>query len=181
MATSLIIDWVGLDYRQGQELTDQPYSGDASQWLDLGYYPITAISSVKIDDVVLAVSKYKTPAQHNQADGYLYNASGWEEGVGNIKVSFTHGYAELPNLVKHVASQVAALMKKETQTQNIRSESIGEYSVTYITDEQDKTEVETLLAQLPKKISINAVGQQPDQGSIRDQLYRRERSGGLNL
>ncbi len=181
MATAIIMDWVGFDYSQLQAFTDKPYSGDGKEWLDLGFYPISAITNVKIDGSLLDADKYKTPAQHGAADGYLYNATQWEIGVGNITVTFEYGYAEVPELVKHICSQIAALMKKETQVQNIRSESIGEYSVSYITDEADKTETETLLRPLPRRSSISAVGQQPDNTTLRDQLYARERSEGLNM
>lgn len=179
LATSLIRNWTGVDYHaQGNSVTDKVYSGDGNEWLDLGYYPIINVSSVKIDDSLVASGDYLAPAQHGQADGYLYKSTGWDLGTGNIKISFTWGYSEIPDLIKHIASQIAALLKKETQVQNIKSESIGEYSVTYVTGENNRTEVENLLGQLPKHQSITAVGQMPDTTSVDEQLLEQERLKG---
>jgi hypothetical protein len=143
-------------------------SGDGSQWLDLGYYPITGVASVNYIDpqdvtTSVASSVYMTPAQHGEADGYLYNSAGWASGQGNIQVTFTYGAnGDMMELVRSVASWISAYIKREGTVSNVRSETIGAYSVQYIQDNKARSAIDTQLELLPRHWNIGAVGQQPD-------------------
>lgn len=155
-ATAVIKNYTGMHFDKGHSYTNKVYSGDGRYWLDLGIYPIIAVSSVKIDDT--AITNYKTPAEHGNADGYLYRSVVWPEGVANIKVSFTYGYIEVPQIVKTIASRIAALLKNE-RLDNVNQERISDYSVSFVNNRTTQDLIDRLLNDLPKDSKISAQGQ----------------------
>lgn len=72
---------------------DEEYDGTNSANLLLGQYPVSSISSVKIDDVIIDASEYKI--RKNMGSLVRLN-SNWPNGVLNIKVSYTAGYNPVP-------------------------------------------------------------------------------------
>lgn len=165
-ATALIKNSTGLDYDKTHTITSKIYSGDGKYWLDLGYYPLIKITSVKISDS--AITDYRVPhgvvsndsgiKEHDGPDGYLFRKNTWPESRNNIEVSFTYGYAQVPQLIKDVASRVAALLKNEV-LKNIATEKIGDYSVSYVSSQETQDKIDRLLTLLPKDSKITAVGQ----------------------
>lgn len=159
-ATALIKNYSGIQFDKIHSFTNKVYSGDGREWLDLGYYPIVAVSSVLISDT--AYTDYKTPVNHGGADGFLYREYGWPEGVANIKVSFTYGHNEVPQIVRDIASRIAAIIKNE-KFENIQEERLDAYSIRYAVTEGGSKNIEDqinkLLERLPKDSNITAIGQ----------------------
>lgn len=155
-ATAIIKNYTGMHFDKGNSVTNKVYSGDGGHWLDLGYYPIIAVSSVTMNDT--PITNYDTPDEHGNADGYLYRETGWNEGVANIKVSFSYGYSTVPQIVKTIATRIAALLKNE-RLDNVLREQLGEYTVSFVYDRTTQDLIDRLLVDLPKSSDIFAQGQ----------------------
>jgi uncharacterized phiE125 gp8 family phage protein len=73
--------------------TDEEFDGTGGSRLLLGQYPVSQITSVKIDDVEVDPSEYKI----RKGIGSLIRVKSiWPKGFLNIKVSFQAGYSEVP-------------------------------------------------------------------------------------
>jgi hypothetical protein len=108
--------------------------GGAGQWLTLPGLPITAVSSVLLDDV--AVTDWRLRTQR------LWRAAGWQSGYGpsEVTVTQTHGLPDVPaDIVDLVCRFTAAALTAfragdggaSLATGIITSERIGDYAVTY--------------------------------------------------
>ncbi|MFC4768738.1 head-tail connector protein [Effusibacillus consociatus] len=77
--------------------TDEEYDGTGSQNLYLKQYPISSITSIKIDDVVVAATEYKT----RKESGIVVRMNAmWDKGILNLKVTYQAGYAAIPSDVE---------------------------------------------------------------------------------
>ena len=115
---------------------------DDEIWLD-GYggsilflpeLPVVAVSQVVEGGVTLTASDY-TLGQH----GMLHRARGpWSRGVQNIRVTYTHGYAPIPDQIVSICTRAAA---REYQAglraaemggvAGVQATSLGDYAVQY--------------------------------------------------
>lgn len=89
--------------------------------------PVTAVSAVLADGV--ALSDYKL------LNGALARPCGFSEGV-EYTVTYTHGLATVPSdivdlVCRLVGQELLALRAGETGSRAVKSERIGDYSVTY--------------------------------------------------
>lgn len=74
--------------------TDEEYDGTNSSNLLLSQYPVSSVSSIKIDDVLVDPSEYKV----RKGSGILVRLnSKWPKDVLNIKVTYTGGYNPVPS------------------------------------------------------------------------------------
>ncbi|GGV13605.1 hypothetical protein [Streptomyces spectabilis] len=107
---------------------------DDSQWLHLPGPPIQAVASVAIDGQT--VTDWKLTAHK------LWRANGWRTGCepSDVEVVQTHGLptvpADLVGLVCRIAAAVLVHQRAQPDgeglaAKDIRSERIGDYSVTY--------------------------------------------------
>lgn len=107
---------------------------EAVQWLRLPGPPVTAVASVKLDGA--AVTDWRLRS------GMLWRAAGWTgtDGPSEAEVTYTHGLPNVPaDIVDLVCRMVAAALaayRSEPDglglaARDVRSERIGDYSVTY--------------------------------------------------
>jgi hypothetical protein len=107
---------------------------DNSQWLTLPGPPIQSVAAVEIDGQ--AVTDWRLRSHQ------LWRASGWASGYGpsEVTVTQTHGLPTLPEDIVGLVCRIAAacLVAHRSQpdgeglaARDIRSERIGDYSVTY--------------------------------------------------
>lgn len=123
--------------------TAQKYDGDGSRSLILRQYPIISIAQIDIDGSTLDSTAYYDPT--NYADG-IYADLGivkrvdygiWIKGFQHIEVTYTAGYATIPEDLELCATKIAADIFNETKTAAqgqagpIKAEKIGQYSITY--------------------------------------------------
>lgn len=159
-ATALVKNYTGIQYDKVHTITNKIYSGNGQNWLDLGFYPIQAITSVQINDTTY--TDYKTPSEHGEADGFLYREYGWPKGVANIKVTFTYGYDVVPQLVRDATARIASIIKNE-KFDNVQDERINNYSVRYAVSQSGsqntEQQINAILMRLPKDSNITSVGQ----------------------
>ena len=125
LATVLIQGATGQALSQVSEDTVE-IDGTQTAVVLLPEIPVTAVASVSVDGDELDTDAYSWGArgQLRRIDG-----AAWPEGLRNIEVTYTHGYAVLPKAVTSIATQLAARIY-ETPTIP-KSETIGGYSVNY--------------------------------------------------
>lgn len=115
----------------GQTLTEVEdetivLDGSGTRVLLLPELPVSAVSSVSVDDEELDADEYQW-----SADGYLKRrAQPWPEDLRSIEITYTHGYATIPPLVVSLTAKLAARLLDGSVS--VRQESIGSYSVTYL-------------------------------------------------
>ncbi|MGP3686528.1 hypothetical protein ACTVZO_17780 [Streptomyces sp. IBSNAI002] len=108
--------------------------GEAGQWLRLPGLPVTAVASVEIGGT--AVTDWRLRS------GMLWRAGGWSSGDGpcEVEVTYTHGLPTVPadivDLVCRMTAAALAAYRSEPDgmglaARDVRSERIGDYSVTY--------------------------------------------------
>ncbi|MFJ9558054.1 hypothetical protein ACIRPH_29975 [Nocardiopsis sp. NPDC101807] len=107
--------------------------GDGEPWLSLPAPPVTAVDEVLVD--AQAVTDWRL------VGGWLWRPSGWQPTVPcEVTVTYTHGLPEVPaDLVDLVCRIAAAILVASRSSEDgtgiaagdIRSERIGDYSVTY--------------------------------------------------
>lgn len=108
--------------------------GEADQWLTLPAPPITAVTHVEVDGVPVADWRLRN---HR-----LWRAAGWTAGSypSEVEVAQTHGLPDVPSDIVDLVCRIAAaaLMAYRADedgaglaAEDIRSERIGDYAVTY--------------------------------------------------
>jgi hypothetical protein len=123
----------------GEETPDyRVYDGDGSPWLAID--DCVEIVSVEIGGdfatalaAVTDASAYPAIAPHRK----LYRAAGFPCGIQNVRIAARWGYREdLPEDLKFAATVIVGgvLFAKQPGVQGKKSESIGNYSVTYSDD-----------------------------------------------
>lgn len=125
--------------------TDEEHIGNYKQLLQLRQYPVTALTTVKIDDAVLDSTSYSMNLQDAER-GRIYKADGWTwEGyltgyVGeptaplrSIKVTYTAGYTDIPADIKDVVCQMVdeAINIQSSGGAGLKQIVQGELSYTY--------------------------------------------------
>lgn len=119
--------------------------GSGTDALVLKEFPVTEVSSVAVGDDELTVDDdYKL-----NGNGTLirlpYSTAKWTKGRQNVAVTYDHGYADddFPRDVRVVALQVAARIFRQQASSGIQSETLGSYSVSYITSQAAKADLLT--------------------------------------
>lgn len=108
--------------------------GTGSTKLFLPELPVNSIASVKIDGVLLDPTCYALAE-----NGVLWRKYGkWAVGAQNIEVTYTHGYASIPEDVKGVCYRSASRLyqaqlkaKRQDFMSGLQSVSVGDWSETY--------------------------------------------------
>lgn len=92
-----------------QTYTDEEYDGTGTKNLPLNNFPVSTITSIKIDGVLIDVTEYKT----RLSSGIVVRLdSTWPEGIMNIKVSYTAGYASVPPDIELAAKHLVMFFYK---------------------------------------------------------------------
>lgn len=97
--------------------------GDGSQALILPAAPVIGTPTVKVADVL--VTDFSVSSRH----GVLRRKAGWSDDLGNIEVTYTHGYENIPGDI-----QDAVLEQAELQFQilaGVTQMSLGSQSVAF--------------------------------------------------
>lgn len=106
------------------------WAHDVDQWLDLPGRPVSAVSSVTVDGVVLAADRFKL------VDGRLWSSSSWggSEPV-EVVVTMTHGLPTVPPWVVQLVCDLAISGTNAAPTgaadPRVVAERIDDYSVTF--------------------------------------------------
>jgi len=96
--------------------------GNGTQSLNLPAAPVVGTPTVTIDGT--AVTDFRTSAKN----GILRRSSCWPDDLGNIQVTYTHGYAEIPGDIADAVLEQAQLQYEVlagVAQMSLGSQSIG--------------------------------------------------------
>lgn len=132
-ATEVIKNWCQQEIEQVSEELTIDCAGGAKIFLP--ELPVTAVTKVVADDVELTASVDYKLGQH----GILYRVNGyWPDGIQNVEITYTHGYATIPEDIVGVCARSAARVyqaglraKEQGGVMGIASLTLGDYSVSY--------------------------------------------------
>lgn len=132
--------------------TNEVYSGDGSQFLELRNFPVTTLSQLQMrtgdfsapnwETIDTALYQLKTEGGQDRGIIYLaspgllvagFNDSGFIKGTNNFRTTYTAGYAfaSLPNDLQEVCIEIVSyLFNRRKATPGMRSETLGRYSYT---------------------------------------------------
>lgn len=99
-ATELIESLCGVSFTSTE--TTEALSGNATTVLTPSKARITEVSAASIDGTALTTGDIVLTSVG------LYYASGWTRGVGNVAITYTHGYEETPLPVKRAVIRLAS-------------------------------------------------------------------------
>ena len=110
--------------------------GNGSFLMVLPFSPVTAISYLRIGGRTISAA---TPGGTNY--GYFLDSRGvlrlrgerFERGIGNIEISYTAGYAAVPEAVERAAVRMVGWRYRERDRLGASSKSIGGETISYQT------------------------------------------------
>jgi hypothetical protein len=140
LASAMVEQFIGRDVAQVEDDVEV-IDGTGTSHIQLRHWPVSAVSTVvEEDEELVANDDYEW-----SADGYVRRISNncvsvpsgwtcdnqhrWTRKLRAIEVTYTHGYATIPDVIRLVTAQAAARILDTPST--IKQESIGGYSVTY--------------------------------------------------
>lgn len=98
-------------------------SGSAELWLP--EWPIISVTAVAVDAVTVP------PAEYTFGGGVLRRLrQRWPVGTGNVTVTYTHGYTQLPGDLRLACLQLAQALWEGRA--DVSRQADGDYAVTYV-------------------------------------------------
>ena len=125
------------------------YNGNGQMQMTLKQAPITAITSLTIDEVAIPAATTSQTYGYMFENSTLYLVSGnpgvsglpgnaparFGRGMRNVYVSYTAGWSTVPADIKHAATlQCAYEYQRQRNAIGMRSENQGQQQTNYITD-----------------------------------------------
>jgi hypothetical protein len=128
-------------------------------WLELPERPIVAVSTVRA--TVLGQPALTQPAllpgvHYLIVGGMLYTAYGGWSRYGTVSVTYTHGFAVIPDDLRTITLTIAARLVLNPQ--NVRSETIGSYTYTLSGDTSGLSMYEKAVARRYRVATHSMVG-----------------------
>lgn len=136
-------------YRTDETTNRYDGSGERSQLID----PVHTITEVMVDDI--AVDPLEAPYNSDIKTELKLRFSTFAAGDANVSVTGIHALKKnLPAPVAHACTVFVGILLKQVKDQRggVKSEKIGEYSVSFMTDEERldyKMAVEAVTAYRP--------------------------------
>lgn len=137
------------------------YDGNGSNILFLRNFPIIAITSIDLWDTYLNQSTQSFTVYTDyllySEEGCIYLRGGWCEGNRNYKIVYTAGYANqaaVPEDLELSCNMLAAYYYANPDKAGIKSEGIGNYSVTFLAESEDMPPPIKMLLKAYRKLSI---------------------------
>lgn len=130
-ASAFVLKYVDVDGFAVAAYTEK-YNGPGGTVLCPDHRPITAVTSLAVNGTAIAASI-------NCSDsGYVFDRSGiylrgyrFHEGFMNVDVSYSAGYAAVPDDIKQAVVEIAAEKYQRRLRLGISSKSIGQESIAF--------------------------------------------------
>lgn len=119
--------------------SNERYSGDGGHYLFLRNYPATSLTSIEY-----MTGDYNSPnweaydsefysivTTDEKNGGVIYNDIPFYGGENNLRVNYTAGYTTIPEDIQQACLDLVSWFYKKRKTHGIKSESLGDRSVTY--------------------------------------------------
>lgn len=108
-----------------QERTET-YDGTGSDLLLLRQVPVTAVARVLVDGQELPATSYRmTPLSLVRLGGW------WPTGWGNVQVTYTAGYADVPSDVEQAVLEICGYRWREKDRIGVASKGFGQETTTF--------------------------------------------------
>jgi uncharacterized phiE125 gp8 family phage protein len=108
-------------------------NGSGSRLMAFANYPVTAVSSLKVDtNVIQPAADVVSPGY--RFDGRLLYVNGgcFNKGIANVEVSYTAGYATVPAELEQAVIELVAMRYRERDRIGHQSKSLGGETVSFI-------------------------------------------------
>lgn len=106
-----------------------------------------SITSVEKDDTVLSTDYWQSYPATAPYLALTHKTGTWEEGIDNYTVTGKLGYASVPGDITAIATELAVnyfSSKRDTTGAAVKSERVGDYSVTYATSSTSEGSLMTI-------------------------------------
>lgn len=133
---------------------DIKLDGNDLDWIFIPHYPIQSITLLKIGDTEIDSPDYKFYATGRISLENNY----FVKGLQNIQVTGTYGFSAVPGVVEQIATVLTVgicYAAKDGKSPDVKSERIGDYSVTYLGIAEG--EMEKQLKVLGKRHSLEGI------------------------
>lgn len=107
-ATAVIAALTGGHSFTGEVSETEVMTGGGCRVLQLSHWPVTDVTSIKVDDVALAETDYVVTTAGNLTRALLWWGVPPSWGFSKIEVQYTHGYAAVPAIIEEAALEIAS-------------------------------------------------------------------------
>lgn len=151
-ASAFIQSWLN------RNLASQTYTetrnGHGGYVLPLANYPVTAVSSVAVDNVAIPAASDPTQTGYVFSDKALYlNGYCFSRGFQNVAVTYTAGFATIPLDIEQACIDLVGLKYKERNHIGQTSKTLGQETINY--SQMDISDaVKATLSQYRKVITV---------------------------
>lgn len=142
-ASDYIQTWLSRDIMQNTYVSARDGTGGSR--LMFRNYPVTAVTLVKIDNVPI-------PLSVNGSNGYVYNETAlsligyrFNKGYSNVSLSYTAGFAVVPNEIEQACIEMVALRFKEKGRIGVVSKGMAGETITYSQKDMSDSMESTLM------------------------------------
>jgi hypothetical protein len=142
-ASDYIQAWLSRDIMQAAYVSAR--DGTGGNRLMFRNYPVTAVTQVKIDGIVI-------PASVNGSNGYVFNETAlsligyrFTKGFSNVNLSYTAGFAVVPNEIEQACIEMVSLRFKEKARIGVVSKSMSGETITFSQKDMSDTMESTLM------------------------------------
>ncbi|MFH1230004.1 MAG: phage head-tail connector protein [Planctomycetota bacterium] len=155
-----VSNWIENSYCKRQFLS-RPYTeyidGKGNDTIYLKHRPVTAVTTIH-DDVDRV---FDSNTLINSSEYYPYENEGYvrlfgetkqfftrgifQVGVANVKVVYVAGYETIPKAVNLACRKLVIKLFRQREKEGVKSESIGQYSITYTESKDVPTEIKMML------------------------------------
>lgn len=129
-----IENWLGRSLLSAArtELVD----GNGKQKLMFKNWPVTVVSSVKVDGVSIPAASSYTAAGYRFTDqALILQGYSFVTGLANVEMSYTAGYSAIPGDVEQACIETVMLAYKRRDHVDVSSKSLAGETVSFITSE----------------------------------------------
>ena len=150
------------DYIQtwlNRTIASQAYSevrdGPGGSRLMFSNYPVTAVASVKVDGITVPQSTTVLVPGWVSSGTSLAMRGGWafSSGLQNVEISYTAGFAIVPNEIEQAAIELVGLRYKDKDRIGVTSKTLAGETISY-SQKDFSDSVETTLKNYKKVISL---------------------------
>jgi len=122
----------------GQSITESEtteyYDGNGERLLMVRKFPLTTITDIAIAATELDVHTALASDTYNLINRngvyYAYSKNGFAKGNGNVRLTYTSGYNDVPQDVKKVAYEMAAIVVKNSDfEQSMKGGRLGIHQI----------------------------------------------------
>ena len=121
----------------GRQILNAAYtetrSGTGSQIMALHHYPVTAVTSLVVDNVIIPAAADSFSPGYSFDGRFLYlNGYLFRKGRTNVVVGYVAGYASVPPELEQAAIELIAMRYRERDRVGHQSKSLGGETVSFI-------------------------------------------------